>query len=189
MINMKLTSPNVLVGSKRIIELNNQLAADEQIKASLLSALVVLKLPDNFATVRDQAITAGTFPGTDTLIDRIEQLELFAAASKKEANFTDRKQQKFCFNCDSVGHTSRECTSEKLDCDICGLKAGHMAKHCLVKNGKEIPSTLPAHLREKILRDREEYTKKKDVCIAVVQPPPPPFADDDSYPAAPQKWS
>ena len=168
MLNKKLFAPNVLVSAKRIIALNNQLAPDEQIKPSLLSALIVLKLPDSFTNLRDQAITGGSFPSTDTLLDRIEQLELFASASS-EANVIDRKPQKFCFNCDTVGHTFRECSAEKLDCDICGPKAGHMAKHCLVKNGKEIPSSLPKNLREKIAREREAYAKKKTANTAEIE--------------------
>ena len=151
MLNKKLIAPNVLVSAKRIIALNNQLAPDEQIKPSLLSALIVLKLPDSFTNLRDQAITGGSFPSTDTLLDRIEQLELFASASS-EANVIDRKPQKFCF-----------------DCDICGPKAGHMAKHCLVKNGKEIPSSLPKNLREKIAREREAYAKKKTANTAEIE--------------------
>ena len=154
----KLVAPDVLVGAQRMVTLNDQLASDEQFPDQLLSAFIVLKLPNTFSHLRDSAVASGTFPSISNLMDSIEQIQLFSVASSaasKEANFSEKKM--FCFNCDTPGHTVRTCKEPKLDCDVCGAGAGHMAKHCLAKSDKEIPVSFSSAHRAAIERNRAKY--------------------------------
>ena len=152
----KLVAPDVLAGAKRMVTLNGQLANDEQFPDALLAAFIVIKLPNAFSHLRDTAIASGTFPSISNLIDSIEQIQLFSDASSKDVNFTHEKKQ-FCFNCDTPGHNIKTCKEPKLDCDLCGPGAGHMAKHCLAKNNKEIPPSFSTAHRAAIERNRIKF--------------------------------
>ena len=157
MFEAKLDTDTVK-GAQRIVALNGQLATDERFPEKLLAALVLNKLPSSFSNLRDGAITGGAFPAVSSLLDQIEQLAPFVVTPS--VNLMHRGGI-LCFNCDQRGHPVSECKQTKVDCDICGPKAGHLPHHCLAKNGKDMPVNFSAAQREKILRLRAEFEKSK----------------------------
>ena len=152
---------DTLAGAKRMIELNKQLPADEQFTPKLLAFLVLQKLPSSFSTMRDSAITTKTTPSLDSLIDAIEQLTPFVAGGLSANAVTRFPSRTICFNCGVTGHASMDCQRERVDCDACGPKAGHLAQFCLVKNGKDMPLSFTDAQRARIMQKRAEYAKTK----------------------------
>ena len=183
MITFKLDDP--VAGAQRILALNNELAADEQFPEKLLAALVIVKLPSAFSHLRDGAVTGGTIPSLASLIDQIEQLAPFVAPVDASRDINAMQKSPFCYNCNTRGHSTRDCTSAKVDCVVCGPKAGHLPQFCLVQNGKEIPPSFAPAQRDAILRKRDEYLQsKKKSDINAVEVTKAPDDDDGSYPAA-----
>ena len=175
MFTIKLDT-DALDGAQRILALNKQLAMDEQFPDKLLSAFILHKLPASFSNLRDGSITAGVFPSPSSLVDSIEQLQPFVStpAPVPTVNFT-RGSGIFCYNCDTKGHSLKDCSKPLLDCDICGVGAGHMAKHCLAKNNKDIPSHFSEAQKQSLLRKRAAYAKKSSASANAAE------AEDDDY--------
>ena len=63
-----------------------------------------------------------------------------------------------CFNCDKLGaHRTRDCDKPMAECDICGPKAGHLPKHCLIKSSKPAPSSWPTDRKEGLSKQRQAF--------------------------------
>ena len=162
LFSANLSGADTLSGAQHLVALNKELADDEKLSDKMLSAFLLYKLPDSFKSLRDSAIASGSFPSPPTLIEGIEQLQLFTSATKSlDVNVSERYgKNPFCYNCGVQGHNVRECKAVRLDCDVCGPKAGHKPEYCLAKNTKDIPASFSAAHRATILRLRAEYAKK-----------------------------
>eukprot|EP00966_Prymnesium_polylepis_P284950 6583127-Prymnesium_polylepis.1 len=105
-------------------------------------ALILLKLPEKYSTIKTMIIQSDTLPTTKALIEMLKTLTNFFGGDGP-ATFSSigvrAGKGPFSQNCDSQGHTIADCTKARVQCEECGDK-GHMTKHCYVRNAKPFPS-------------------------------------------------
>ena len=75
---------------------------------------------------------------------------------------------RFCYNCDTIGHSLSECAVPKVTCDECGDR-GHMTKHCYVRNDKPLPAGMDAAKKQRITDKRVAYKTTKAACLTTAE--------------------
>jgi hypothetical protein len=106
-----------------------------------LTALIILKLPDKYSTIKTLILQSDRLPTVAELMHKLQAEVDFEPDSDTPAVFSAVAGQQpagFCFNCDMRGHTIRSCPSPKVTCGECGDK-GHLDKHCWIRNDKPLP--------------------------------------------------
>ncbi|KAL3915723.1 MAG: hypothetical protein SGPRY_007109, partial [Prymnesium sp.] len=113
-------------------------------------------LPDDFRSLREIMIEKDALP---TVKERVGKVK----SSPEHAYFlAAHPKRKMCFNRDSHLHHTRDCKEKKLDCDICVQEAGHMARYCLIKSEKPIPSSIQGEARARLEKKRKELAAQKE---------------------------
>ena len=145
---------------------NQNLPRELRLNDSLLAILLLVKLPQEFRGLRDIVIDKELLPTPKQLISKVKNTIEFQSI---DSDGYDRrptafafagKPSKYCFNCATQGHLTKECEKPKSDCDECGKAAGHPTKHCLVISDKPIPESYSASGRDVLLAKRAEYKKR-----------------------------
>ena len=151
-----------------IISSNDTLAgSDFFIHPKLLSALLLAKFPPSLVATRAAVIQQPTLPSPQSLVSMAQTAFGFdyAAAAATASAMPSVSHTAFafasqypCINCDSVKHTSAACTQPPTPCDACGVVAGHMAKHCFVKNpDKPLPKAWDPARKQAMAQKRDQY--------------------------------
>ena len=119
-----------------VVALNKRFArlcfTDEQ-----LTALIILKLPDKYTTVKTMILQSDHLPTLTELMHKLQAVTDYEPDGGHVA-FSTMTTGMFCYNCDSTGHTIKSCPKPKVLCDECGDK-GHLKKHCWIYNDKPLP--------------------------------------------------
>ena len=171
-----LTTPidgDVIASMNAKISDNASLPEHLSLKASILTVLLLVKLPDEFATLKAVVVEKDTLPTVKELVTSVTKSTQLAKISGTPMNshasfaFVRNNHSKVCFNCDdkSGNHFHSTCPKPKQACFVCGTDAGHLNKHCLAQSDREIPASLPESTKEKILKNRiawKQGTFKKD---------------------------
>ena len=112
---------------------------------TLLAAVILLKLPAKFATIKTMILQSGSLvPTPEEIADKLRTENEFHDDPNKPAHLAlagiaqPRGRPQSCFNCDERGHYTSECTRAQATCEECH-SLGHLAKHCLVRNDRPLP--------------------------------------------------
>ena len=133
-----------------------------------LTALILLKLPDKYSTIKTLILQSDKLPTTTELMHKLQAETDFAPDGDRPAVFSAVGGTGFCFNCDTVGHTNRFCPKPKVDCGECGDK-GHMPKHCWVRNDKPLPSYFTDDKKRLIADKRITYKATTAAAMAAAE--------------------
>jgi hypothetical protein len=124
-----------------------------------IAAIVLIKLPVNFAHTRDTAIEADTLPSVESVIAKLQQRVAFLQAEPPATALVmqgNPSMRYVCPNCNGA-HRGRDCRAPKSDCDWCGKKAGHLTEHCFITNDKALPSMFSPEHKTAIEAQRVKY--------------------------------
>ena len=142
---------------------------------TLLSAVILLKLPPKYATIKTLILQEGALPATERIADRLRTENEFSNDGNKPQHlaFAGIAQQRGgrqvqCFNCDTAGHFTTECTKEPAKCDECD-HVGHLSKHCLVRNDRPLPSNMTAAKKAVIEAKRIAYKARTAVGATTIE--------------------
>ena len=132
----QIDEDDVVTGLNQKMSKNNSLPDDLRIPDKTLAALILLFRPQKFNNLKERAVHEDTLPTSLNLRVKVtNQIEydnasetILAKSTNTAFAFVPQAVTSFCFNCDSTGHTSRECKQAKVQCDECNL-TGH--KTCL----------------------------------------------------------
>ena len=160
-------NPNKLIDSLNSKVTDNQnLPRELRLNDSLLAILLLVKLPQEFRGLRDIVIDKELLPSPKQLISKVKNTLEFQSIDSNGNGHQPvafafvGKSSKYCFNCATQGHLTKECEKPKADCDECGKAAGHPTKHCLVISDKPIPESYSTSGRDVLLAKRVEYKKR-----------------------------
>jgi hypothetical protein len=132
----------------------------------VLVALILLKLPADYTTVKTIIIQADKMPTVAQLSETLQvQNDFFNNTNGGHAAFsgfaTQSGRTAFCSNCDERGHVTRDCAKPKVPCQECGDQ-GHLATYCFVRNEKPlVPQNMTADKKQLIESKRIAYKASK----------------------------
>ena len=162
--NLGAVVRETVIGPDQIAGLvaRNKRFARLQLSEDAMVALILLKLPDKYATIKTMIIQTDKLPTAKVLISMLQTESDFSGGDNAPAAFTGigNVRTKFCYNCDAVGHINAECTIPKALCGDCGDK-GHMSKHCWVRNDKPLPAWMTGEKKSSMLAKRAAYQANK----------------------------
>ena len=142
-----------IAGANNMLSMAGSLPSTMVLPDQFLSALIVSKLPPSLAVLKSIILEKNDFPSTTELLEKIERAEQFGEDPTPMAFATFKP----CFNCGSKDHPRHQCPKDRVDCDVCGERAGHLPEYCLVKNDKPYPSSFSAEQRAALDKKRAEY--------------------------------
>ena len=94
----------------------NKRFARLQLSEDVMVALILLKLPEKYTTIKTMIIQSDRLPTIKALIEMLKtETDFFGGDSP--AAFSSIGVRKFCYNCDSSGHANAECTKPKVTCE------------------------------------------------------------------------
>ena len=154
---------DVVAGIEDKIAANDALPDTVTISDPILAILLLAKMPPELSNLVDIIVERDAMPTCDEIRDKVfNQVSLHDVKNKQLHAAFSFTGQGYCYNCDTQGHTRRNCTKPKTDCSECGKAAGHPDKYCLVINAeKDIPLALSAERRVKIIEARKARAAKK----------------------------
>ena len=171
--NLGAVVRETIVGPDQIagVAARNKRFARLALAEDVLVALILLKLPDRYSTIKTMIIQSDTLPTIKELIDKLQTEADFFGASGGHSAFSGIGQQPgrrmFCFNCDEQGHNSYNCTKAKAACEECDGN-GHLSKHCFVRNDKPLPAGMSAEKKQLITEKRAAYKAAAAAGMATV---------------------
>ena len=152
----------------------NKRFPDLTIPDTLLAAVILLKLPAKLATIKTMILQAGSLPTPAEIADMLRTENEFHDDQNKPGHlaFTGIAQPKgrvrSCFNCDESGHFTSECTKAQATCEEC-QSLGHLAKHCLVRNDRPLPSNMSAAKKATVEAQRIAYKARTAIAATTVE--------------------
>ena len=141
---------------------------------TLLSAVILLKLPSKYSTIKTLILQEGALPATERLADRLRTENDFSDDPNKPQHLAfagiahQRGRAATCFNCDARGHFTSECTKEPAKCDECD-HVGHLTKHCLVRNDRALPENMTAAKKAAIEAKRIAYKARTAINATAIE--------------------
>ena len=166
-VREQIHGPSHIAG---LIALNTRYAR-LQFTSEQLTALILLKLPDKYSTIKTMVLQSDTLP-TPTELQGMLQTESEFSGDGGHAALAGigvhRGNAPFCYNCDESGHLTRNCVAAKVTCDECGDK-GHQAKHCFVRNDKPLPSNMDEAKKQRIADKRIAYKAAGKACMTTTE--------------------
>ena len=161
--NLGAVVRETVIGPDQIAGLvaRNKRFARLQLSEDAMVALILLKLPEKYATIKTMIIQTDKLPTAKVLINMLQTESDFSGGNNAPAAFSGiGVRPKFCYNCDTQGHINAECTIPKALCGDCGDK-GHMTKHCWVRNDKPLPAWMTAEKKSSMMAKRVAYQAGK----------------------------
>ena len=141
---------------------------------TLLAAVILLKMPAKFATIKSMILQSGNLPPPEEIADRLRTENEFHDDTNKVAHLAfagiaqPKGRVRSCFNCDENGHFTSECTQPQATCDEC-QGSGHLAKHCLVRNDRPLPSNMSAAKKASVEEQRAAYRARTAIAATTVE--------------------
>jgi hypothetical protein len=171
---------NTVEQVKLMLATNRQL--QHQFPSQLMVSLILSKLPEKFATIRDIIVEREVLPDGQTLIHKLHQHDSINVDTSERVSAFMAGKPFHCHNCDKVdAHPPGKCNRPQVGCDHCGAQAWHMTKFCWVPNDKPLPQHWNNERKEQMERKRKDYKiKKTDEKAAAL------FADKDKEPSLSQ---
>jgi hypothetical protein len=158
-VNMQLHT-NTVEQVKKMLAENRQL--QHQFPPQLIVSLILSKLPERFATIRDIIVERDVLPDGNTLIHKLNQHDSIAYEQPHSATTFITGKPFHCHNCDKVdAHPPKKCDQPQVGCDHCGAQAWHMTKFCWVPNDKPLPQYWNDERKEQMEKKRKDYKIKK----------------------------
>jgi hypothetical protein len=163
--NLGAVVREAVIGPDQIAGLvaRNKRFARLQLSEDVMTALILLKLPDKYATIKTMIIQSAKLPTVKVLIGMLQtETDFSGGGGDSPAAFSGigNVRTKFCYNCDTQGHINAECTIAKALCGECNDK-GHLSKHCWVRNDKPLPLWMSAEKKSSMMAKRAVYQAGK----------------------------
>ena len=165
--NLGVVVREAVIGPDQIAGLvaRNKRFARLQLSEDVMVALILLKLPAAYATIKTMIIQADKLPTIKVLVSMLQTEHDFSGGDNVPAAFSGigvrpGERTKFCYNCDTQGHIVSECTIAKVTCGECNDK-GHLAKHCWIRNDKPLPLWMSAEKKSSMTAKRLVYQAGK----------------------------
>jgi hypothetical protein len=161
--NLGVVVREAVIGPDQVAGLaaRNKRFARLQLSEDVMVALILLKLPEKYSTIKTMIIQSDSLPTIKALIEMLKtDTDFFGGDSPAAFSGIGVRNGKFCYNCDSNGHANAECTKPKVICEECTDK-GHLAKHCWVRNDKVLPAYMSAEKKSSITSKRLTYQAGK----------------------------
>ena len=164
LIGEAIVGPDQIAGFVAINKRFTRLCfTDEQ-----LTALILLKLPPKYSTIKTMILQSDTLPTVSELMHKLQAETDFEPDGDRPAVFSAIGGQGFCFNCDKTGHTGRMCPEPRATCGECGDK-GHLTKHCWIRNDKPLPAYFTDEKRKLFTDRRVTYKATTAAAMAATE--------------------
>ena len=160
--NLGVVVREAVIGPDQVAGLaaRNKRFARLQLSEDVMVALILLKLPEKYSTIKTMIIQSDSLPTIKALIEMLKTETDFFGGDSPAAFSGIGVRTKFCYNCDTQGHIVSECTVAKVTCGECQDK-GHLAKHCWIRNDKPLPLWMSAEKKSSMLAKRAVYQAGK----------------------------
>ena len=159
---------DIVSGIDHIISTNARLQEPFQFNNAITSILILVKLPNDLARLRDSLIgeiNEDNIPSPRTILERVKQELSLRGLGERDsehhismATFQRNHARLKCINCDATGaHQTWACPKPKADCSECGPGAGHLSKFCFVKNDNPLPAGWSEARKADMQKQRSAY--------------------------------